>query len=69
MTACAKNLLRHLAMSILVSSAIMAHADSVIVVSVGGKHFTAKIENSETGRTFMEKLPPWTDGATERTTE
>ena len=57
MIACAKNLVRHLAMSILVSSAIMAHADSVIVVSVGGKSFTAKIEDSETGRAFMEKLP------------
>ena len=57
MTACAKNLVRHLAMSILLSSAIVAHADSFIVVSVGGKRFTAKIENSETGRAFMEKLP------------
>ena len=57
MIACAKNLVRHLAMSILVSSAIMAHADSVIVVSVGGKSFTAKIEDSETGRAFMKKLP------------
>ena len=37
--------------------ALTTAADHLIVVKVGGKRFAAKIEDTATGRTFMEKLP------------
>ena len=57
MNVCAKNLMRCLVMSVLTSSAVVAQADTVIVVSIGEKRFTAQVEESETGRAFVEKLP------------
>ena len=57
MSAASKSLVRYIAMSILMATADVAFADSVIVVSVGGKSFTAKVEDSETGRAFVAKLP------------
>ena len=52
-----KVLVRYIAMSFLVMVADMSFADTVIVVSAGGKSFTAKVEDSETGRAFVAKLP------------
>ena len=57
MSAASKSLVRYIAMSFLMATADVAFADSVIVVSVGGKSFTAKVEDSETGRAFVAKLP------------
>lgn len=57
MSAVSKSLVRYIAMSFLMATADVAFADSVIVVSVGGKSFTAKVEDSETGRAFVAKLP------------
>ena len=57
MSAASKSLVRYIAMSFLMATADVAFADSVIVVSVGGKSFTAKVEGSETGRAFVAKLP------------
>ena len=37
--------------------ALTTVADHLIVVKVGGKSFTAKVEDTATGRAFMEKLP------------
>ena len=37
--------------------ALTTVADHLIVVKVGGKSFAAKIEDTATGRAFMEKLP------------
>ena len=37
--------------------ALTTTADHLIVVKVGGKSFAAKIEDTATGRAFMEKLP------------
>ena len=37
--------------------ALTTTADHLIVVKVGGKSFTAKVEDTATGRAFMEKLP------------
>ena len=37
--------------------ALTATADHLIVVKVGGKSFAAKVEDTATGRAFMEKLP------------
>ena len=52
-----KVLVRYIAMSFLMMVADVSFADSVIVVSAGGKSFTAKVEDSETGRAFVAKLP------------
>ena len=57
MSAASKSLVRYIAMSFLMAAADVAFADSVIVVSVDGKRFTAKVEDSETGRAFVAKLP------------
>ena len=57
MSAASKSLVRYIAMSFLMATADVAFADSVIVVSVGGKSFTAKVEDSETGRAVVAKLP------------
>ena len=37
--------------------ALTTAADHLIVVKVGGKSFVAKVEDTATGRAFMEKLP------------
>ena len=37
--------------------ALTTTADHLIVVKVGGKSFAAKVEDTATGRAFMEKLP------------
>ena len=37
--------------------ALTTAADHLIVVKVGGKSFAAKVEDTATGRAFMEKLP------------
>ena len=37
--------------------ALTTTADHLIVVKVGGKSFVAKVEDTATGRAFMEKLP------------
>ena len=52
-----KVLVRYIAMSFLMMVADVSFADTVIVVSAGGKSFTAKVEDSETGRAFVAKLP------------
>ena len=52
-----KVLVRYIAMSFLMMVADVSFADTVIVVSVGGKSFSAKVEDSETGRAFVAKLP------------
>ena len=52
-----KHAARCIVLSSLVAAAGAAAADSVVVVSVGGKSFTAIVEDSETGRAFVEKLP------------
>ena len=57
MSAASKSLVRYIAMSFLMMLADVSLADTVIVVSVGGKSFTAKVEDSETGRSFVAKLP------------
>lgn len=57
MSAASRSLVRYIAMSFLMMLADVSLADTVIVVSVGGKSFTAKVEDSETGRAFVAKLP------------
>ncbi len=57
MSGASKSLVRYIAMSFLMMVADVSFADTVIVVSVGGKSFTAKVEDSETGRAFVAKLP------------
>ena len=52
-----KVLVRYIAMSFLMMVADVSFADTVIVISAGGKSFTAKVEDSETGRAFVAKLP------------
>ena len=37
--------------------ALTTAADHLVVVKVGGKSFAAKVEDTATGRAFMEKLP------------
>ena len=39
------------------TAALPAAADRLIVVKVGGTNFVAKVEDTATGRAFMEKLP------------
>ena len=57
MSAASRSLVRYIAMSFLMMVADVSFADTVIVVSAGGKSFTAKVEDSETGRAFVAKLP------------
>ena len=57
MSAASRSLVRYIAMSFLMMVADVSFADTVIVISAGGKSFTAKVEDSETGRAFVAKLP------------
>ena len=57
MSAASRSLVRYIAMSFLMMLADVSLADTVIVVSAGGKSFSAKVEDSETGRAFVAKLP------------
>ena len=57
MSAASKSLVRYIAMSFLMMLADVSLADTVIVISAGGKSFSAKVEDSETGRAFVAKLP------------
>lgn len=57
MSVASRSLVRYIAMLFLMMVVDVSLADSVIVVSIGGKSFTAKVEDSETGRAFVAKLP------------
>lgn len=51
-------MMKELALAALVAGgAGAARADSLVVVSAGGKRFAARVEDSETGRAFAAKLP------------
>lgn len=39
------------------TAALPSAADHLVVVKVGGTNFVAKVEDTATGRAFMEKLP------------
>ena len=39
------------------TAALPSSADHLVVVKVGGTNFVAKIEDTATGRAFLEKLP------------
>ena len=53
------NSVSKLAMAAIMSAGLSgaASAETAIVVSVGGKRFAAKIDETETGRAFLAKLP------------